>query len=143
MAEFRLATIADCEIIAQMEQSYIECAWSPRVISETITDEFSTIYLLTESDSVIGYGGIKTVLDEAEIYNVAVKNEYRRHGYGKQIVNKLIEHAASSGAKKIFLEVNEHNRPAVALYLACGFNKISERKNYYKSGSALILLKRV
>lgn len=143
MAEFRLATASDCDLIAQMEQSYIECAWSKQVIAQTLADELSAIYLLTEGDIVVGYGGIKTVLDEAEIYNVAVVSEYRRQGYGGKIVNKLVEHAAGKGAKKIFLEVSERNEPAVKLYGNCGFTKINERKNYYQSGNALILLKTV
>ena len=49
----------------------------------------------------------------------------------------------SRGAAEMFLEVNENNAPAIALYTSRGFEISRIRKNYYKSGNALVLRKRV
>ena len=143
MPEFRVATRGDSKLLAEMERKYIECPWSEEVILGTISDESSAIYILQSGDTAIGYGGVKTVLDTAEIYNIAVEKEHRRKGYGAAILDKLIEHAVSRGAAEMFLEVNENNAPAIALYTSRGFEISHIRKNYYKSGNALVLKKRV
>jgi len=44
----------------------------------------------------------------------------------------------------MFLEVDEHNRPAIRLYDRAGFHEISRRPNYYpaaggKAADALVL----
>jgi [ribosomal protein S18]-alanine N-acetyltransferase len=43
----------------------------------------------------------------------------------------------------VWLEVNEHNRAALALYKKMGFQKVGERPNYYGDGGAAILLTRI
>lgn len=139
MPEFRSATEADCNLIAEMESEYIECPWSVSVVKQTIADELSVIYLLCEGDEVLGYGGLKMALDTAEVYNIVVDEKHRRKGYGLLILNKLIEHAVERGACEMFLEVNENNVAALRLYTLRGFKISHMRKNYYKSGNALIL----
>lgn len=139
MPEFRRAEERDCEYIASLEAKYIECPWSVSVLKTTISDELSAIYLLVEGDEVLGYGGLKMALDTAEVYNMAVDEKHRRKGYGALILEKLIDHALSSGAREMFLEVNEHNEPAYNLYISHGFKISHVRKNYYKSGDALVM----
>ncbi|HEY1311549.1 MAG TPA: GNAT family N-acetyltransferase, partial [Pseudolabrys sp.] len=51
---------------------------------------------------------------------------------------------AAFGARTIFLEVDEHNKPAIRLYDRAGFHEISRRANYYltaeaKPAAALVL----
>ena len=136
---FRKATQADAAAIAQMEKRYIECPWSENVVRQTLADELSTIYLLCEGEKVIGYGGLKMVLDTAEIYKIAVHEEHRRKGCATEILQKLLAHAVVHGGKEVFLEVNENNVAACKLYMAHGFKISHMRKNYYTNGHALIL----
>ena len=139
MSEFSMATGGDIPQLAAMELRYIECPWSPAVLKETLRDELSHLYVLRDSDTIVGYGGFKMALDTAEIYNIVVHEAYRRKGYGKQIVAYLIDRAVELGAREIFLEVGEKNQAAIALYTECGFEIVSLRKNYYKSGGALVM----
>jgi ribosomal-protein-alanine N-acetyltransferase len=51
---------------------------------------------------------------------------------------------AGLGARAVFLEVDEHNKPAIKLYERAGFREISRRPNYYpltggKTATALVL----
>ena len=50
-------------------------------------------------------------------------------------INKL------KGVKEVFLEVRRSNLPAINLYKSNGYQKISERKNYYGNEDALIFKK--
>jgi ribosomal protein S18 acetylase RimI-like enzyme len=48
------------------------------------------------------------------------------------------------GARAVFLEVDEHNDPAIRLYHRAGFSEVSRRANYYpgpggKAAAALVL----
>lgn len=139
--EFRLASLADITVLEQMEQANLECPYSASVLEGTITDEQSKILLLTDGKKIIGYGGYKMIFDTAEVYNIVVGLEYRRMGYGKLILQHIIANAQAIGASEMFLEVNENNLPAINLYKLFGFSQISIRKNYYKTGNALIMKK--
>lgn len=139
MIEFRQATEKDVPLLAAWEEAYIECPWSARVLADTIADEASVIYLLTRDGTVLGYGGLKTIPPEAEVYNIVVEERARRQGLGRKILQKLLAHARAAGVRQIFLEVNARNDAALALYASCGFTCSRVRKNYYKSGDALVL----
>lgn len=141
--EIRRATAGDAATVAELERKYIECPWSENVVRQTIEDDLSVLYLLCEGETVVGYGGLKMALDTAEVYNIAVEEAYRRCGCGTRLLRKLIEHAAARGAREMFLEVHENNVAAVALYTAHGFTAVRLRKNYYKSGNAVIMRRRL
>ncbi len=143
MLKFRLAAYDDCVALSEMESKYIECPWSVSVLRQTVADELSAIYLLCDDVKIVGYGGLKMALDTAEVYNIVVDESCRRRGYGSLILEKLFEHATMHGAKEMFLEVNESNEPAMGLYISHGFKISHMRKNYYKSGNALILKREI
>ncbi len=141
MIQIRKAGEGDVARIAELEQKYIECPWSEAVVRQTLADELSTIYLLCDHETILGYGGLKMVLDTAEVYNIVVDETVRRRGYGSMALEKLLEHAIENGAREIFLEVGEHNEAALNLYTSHGFRISHMRKNYYKSGNAYIMRK--
>lgn len=138
---FRKATLGDAPRIAAWERAYIECPWSESVVRQTIEDPNSVIYLLYDGDEPVGYGGMRIVLDTAEVYNIAVDAAKRRRGYGARITRKLVDCAQKAGATEVLLEVSEHNEAARRCYETCGFSVLSVRKGYYASGNALVMRK--
>ncbi|MDE7395936.1 MAG: ribosomal protein S18-alanine N-acetyltransferase [Clostridiales bacterium] len=139
MLDWTRATATDVPLLAAMEKAYIECPWSEENLRQSLADENSAIYLLRVNGDVVGYGGVRTVYETAEVYNIAVHAAYRRKGYGTAILQKLEAHAKAQGANELLLEVNEQNEAAVRLYKKQGFTVLSVRKNYYKSGNALVM----
>ena len=56
------------------------------------------------------------VLDEANIINIGINNEYRGKGAGEELLKYLIKKVKEKNVSKIFLEVREENHIAVKLY---------------------------
>jgi ribosomal-protein-alanine N-acetyltransferase len=49
---------------------------------------------------------------------------------------------AALGVGRIFLEVEEGNRPALRLYARAGFTEVGRRPGYYAGGAAALVLRR-
>ena len=94
-----------------------------------------------ENGKTFGYCVYQILGDEAEILNIAVSPDLRKKGFGKAILEHILNDALKSGAKTVFLEVRESNAPAIGLYLSFGFEKFGTRKKYYISEDAILLRK--
>ena len=58
------------------------------------------------------------------ISRIIVKKEFRGQGYGKKLMNHIIEYAKREGYKELSLGVNLDNYIALKLYVELGFDKI-------------------
>lgn len=58
------------------------------------------------------------------ISRIIVKKEFRGKGYGKKLMNHIIEYAKREKYKELSLGVNLENYIALRLYVKLGFNKI-------------------
>ncbi len=80
-----------------------------------------------------------TAPDEAEILNLAVWPECRRHG----VATRLLESLLSAPSYSWFLEVRESNRAARSLYEKMGFREVGRRPSYYRdTGEAAVVMRR-
>lgn len=68
--------------------------------------------------------------DEIGIYAFGVLPEYRRRGYGRQILEEIIREIRTRSQKIIRLEVDTRNTVAINLYRSCGFG-IRTTYHYY------------
>ncbi|MBR4072971.1 MAG: ribosomal protein S18-alanine N-acetyltransferase [Clostridia bacterium] len=131
------------EQIAALEKICFSEPWS----AEGIMDSFKTgtVFLVAEKDKkVLGYVGVKPVIDEGYITNVAVFPEYRRLGVAKALLKRVDILAAEKGLSFVSLEVRVSNEPAINLYSSFGYKNEGERKNFYRNPTenALIMTKR-
>lgn len=76
---------------------------------------------------------------EAEILTLAVAPAARGRGLGRALVTAAARHAATMGANALFLEVEEGNAPALALYAGLGFLQVGRRTGYYEGRDARLL----
>lgn len=70
------------------------------------------------------------------IYSLAVKPEIRRHGVGQRLLDALLTGLRDRGVQRVYLEVEETNAPAIALYERSGFAKSGVMPDYYGAGNA-------
>ena len=135
----RRATADDVDTVYRLEQAYIECPWSREDIGAAIVGE-TYVYLI--ADDGAGYAGMQVLYEDAEITNIAVVPDRRGQGIGGALLDALIGEARGRGATRLLLEVNEQN-PAMRLYREKGFAPIATRKQYYKSGTAVVMAKNI
>ncbi len=105
--------------------------WTRQAFENELTNENACYVLLTEGETVIGYCAFWQAADSADITNIAVHPDYRRRGLGKKILEHTLKKATARGVKQMYLEVRVSNTAAQALYTACGFTRVGERKKYY------------
>lgn len=69
--------------------------------------------------------------DEAEILSIAIAAPARGRGHAGALLDRHLQGLAQAGVRAVFLEVEEGNRPALALYRRRGFAEIGRRQGYY------------
>lgn len=132
MVNIRLMDYSDVKQVSEIEKQTFTSPWSETSFKETIVRD-DTIYLTAyENEEIAGYCGLWQSLDEADITNVAVKEEYRGRHIAKAMLTKLIELGVSKGIETFMLEVRESNKNAIGLYLGLGFEVVGIRKSYYQ-----------
>ena len=129
--------------IAEMEIEYFSDPWSASAFYSELSNPLSTWLTATNGDMVIGYVGAQSVLDAADVMNVAVRAQFRRQGVAAQLLNALADHLKQKKIRFLTLEVRKSNDPAIQLYQKLGFGHIGTRPNYYRhpKEDALILQK--
>ena len=84
-----------------------------------------------DQHQIIGYIVARQTAGELHINNVAVRDQYRRRGFGALLLGQILDEARKKSGTKAFLEVRSGNLAAQALYQKCGFKAIATRPNYY------------
>jgi GNAT superfamily N-acetyltransferase len=59
--------------------------------------------------------------EDCWLEDLYVQEDARRSGLGRALVEAAVERARERGCRRIELDVNEDNAPALTLYEACGF----------------------
>jgi ribosomal-protein-alanine N-acetyltransferase len=86
----------------------------------------------TEMDpTIVGYGGMWRMYDEAHVTTIGVRRDLHHQGYGRIIFAGLVQAAYDMGAKWVTLEVRTSNENAMHMYEGFGFKVIGRRKGYY------------
>lgn len=90
------------------------------------------VFAAFRDEKIAGFLILSTVLDEAEILEVAVSENLRRCGLGSELMSEIFGWCVKNEISKIFLEVRESNFPALTYYKKFGFVENGLRKNYYR-----------
>ena len=61
--------------------------------------------------------------EDCWLEDLFVREEARRSGLGRALVDAAVERARERGCRRIELDVNSANAPALALYEECGFQR--------------------
>ena len=85
-------TEADCEKTGLLMKECFSVPWSVEGLKEMFHTEGYCSFLAKEEE-VIGYVGMKMVLDEADITNVAVLPSHRKMGIARKLLIQLLEEA--------------------------------------------------
>ena len=117
--------------IVEMEQLYFSDPWSVSAFQSELDNSLALWLVAVEGDRVLGYVGSQTVLGQADMMNLAVRQESRRQGVAHQLVERLIAELSKMEANILMLEVRVSNASAIAFYEKMGFVQVGRRPNYY------------
>ena len=105
----------------------------PRPISQ-IYDNVRDYHVIEYNGKIIGCGALHvTWADLAEIRAVALKDEFIGKGYGRRIVEKLIEEARSLEIEKVFVLTYQEK-----FFKKLGFAEIDKSELPHKSWSECV-----
>ena len=134
-------SIENLKSIKNVLASDFDNFWSYDVLEEELEcDNSYVIVAKVGENTIVGFAGLKVILDEADIMNIVVKKDFRHNGIGSVLLENLINHSKDLNLKTITLEVNENNLSAIRLYDKFSFDKLGIRKNYYDGKSDAIIM---
>lgn len=137
----RKAAIVDVELIKRLEIESKLSPWTVEDYYEELKREESVFLIIRCNSKFCGFllarliTNFQNDLPEtvAEIYNIAIEKEYRRHKLGTKILGRLIKEGTRNNLKKIFLEVRKSNTEAIKFYEKNKFIQSGIRKNFYSN----------
>ena len=122
----------DLPEVAAVELRSYAFPWSENIFRDCLRVGY-TCRALDLAGRVIGYGVMSVGAGEAHILNVCVRDEFRNLGFGRRLLEHLLERAAAAGVAEAFLEVRPSNLAAIRLYQRLGFEQIGIRRGYYQA----------
>jgi [ribosomal protein S18]-alanine N-acetyltransferase len=140
----RKATLSDVLSIARLEKLTFPEPLSESFIYDEITlNPFAYYVVYEENHEVIGYMGLRSVDEHAEVMNFAVLESHRHMGVGTAILDHVLTYLKQHHVSLLTLEVRKSNKGAQALYEKFGFKKSHIRKDYYITEDAVVYVKEV
>jgi ribosomal-protein-alanine N-acetyltransferase len=94
------------------------------------------------SKTLIGFILSRMAGGEAEILSIAIAQRQRGRGFARPLLHLHLRRLAGLGARAVFLEVDERNAAARALYRRAGFYDVGRRQGYYQTGASALVLRR-
>ena len=136
----RKMTCQDIPALLEVETDVFTTTWSEQAFLDEYNNPLTTYLLICEQQQVIGYAGFWLVVHEAQITNVAVKQNWQGLGLGRELMQALIKEARKQKAQSISLEVRASNLVAQNLYTSLGFQEVGIRPGYYLDNQENALL---
>jgi ribosomal-protein-alanine N-acetyltransferase len=104
------------------------------------------VYVGRSGGTLAGFVVSRVAADEAEILSIVIRKRFRKSGFGSRLMRFHQQKLVSRRIVSLFLEVEEGNMPALALYQRLGFERIGQRDAYYHkadgSTATAIVMKR-
>ncbi|MDH5180318.1 MAG: ribosomal protein S18-alanine N-acetyltransferase [Gammaproteobacteria bacterium] len=126
----RPMTIDDLDQVIAIETATYDFPWTRGIFHDCLQVGYCCWVIETAGD-IFAYGVMSVAADEAHILTIVVSEDARRQGFGKSILEHLLNIAQQRNASVVLLEVRPSNTAAVNLYYQTGFSEIGIRKDYY------------
>lgn len=123
---------ADLPEVLVIEAQAHPVPWTEGIFAEELERDWARLVVLKSAGgAVLGYSNYWLVHDEVHLLNIAVHQVHRSQGYGRQLLEHVLEFAIEHQCRFVTLEVRKSNEPALALYLRHGFTSVGVRPAYY------------
>ena len=118
--------------VLRLERASFSTPWTEWMFRAQLeVGDIAVNLVLVDGEEIIGYTTALTANDEIHLLSIAVLPGRRRLGYGRSLLDEVVERGMSKDGTRVFLEVREGNAGAMTFYSGAGFRVIGKRKKYY------------
>jgi len=132
----------DAAAIAKLHGASFKRGWGEDEFQTLLADRAVIAHRATIGAAPIGFILSRLAAGEAEILSVAIAPNWRGRGFARPLLDLHLRRLAGLGVRAVFLEVDEHNAPANALYRRAGFHQVGRRQGYYDGEATALVLRR-
>ncbi|WP_264924916.1 ribosomal protein S18-alanine N-acetyltransferase [Streptomyces sp. A012304] len=139
----------DIDPVLELEKGlFPEDAWSRGMfwseLAHSRGPEATRRYVVAErAGRVVGYAGLASSGDVADIQTIAVARDHWGTGLGGRLLTELLHAASTFECAEVMLECRVDNVRAQKLYERFGFEPIGFRRGYYQPGNVDALVMRL
>lgn len=128
----RPLAMKDAARIAAIHAQGFHHGWGVGEIEAMLADDAVIGLGVGRGRALEGFVLSRKAADEAEILTIAVATGARRSGLGVAVLLAHLSQLAGRGVRRLFLEVDEANAAARALYHSLDFAEVGRRDAYYR-----------
>ena len=131
---FRRMQVEDLDRVVHNETRSYAFPWTRGIFADCLGSGHEcwlAVRLGRKEDDIIGHGVLSVAAGEGHLLNVCVRRDQQGDGYGRALVEHMVDTARSREVGTLFLEVRPSNYIAAALYDSLGFVEVGVRKDYY------------
>jgi [ribosomal protein S18]-alanine N-acetyltransferase len=137
------ARMNDASALAAIHGISFARGWGEGEFERMLSERNTLAHAVRRGRAVIGFIISRIGGDEAEILSVALAPAERGRGIARDLLMIHLGYLAGLGVRTVFLEVEEANAAARALYRRAGFADVGRREGYYAAnGAAAIVMRR-
>lgn len=119
--------------IQRLQQACFGETWSDELWQKQMLSARTRIW--GPGDPIQGYALFSTLLDEAELLQIAIDPGCQGRGLAAELLRFAMVRLAQEGVSRLMLEVRSSNHRAIRLYQRLGFEQDGVRKDYYPTAT--------
>ncbi|MBU1664079.1 MAG: ribosomal protein S18-alanine N-acetyltransferase [Gammaproteobacteria bacterium] len=127
---FRPMRSEDLDALIKIERASYPYPWTLINFRDCLDSGYSC-WVGEVEGALAGYWILMMAVGEGHILNCCIAPAWQGRGFGRSLVEDLIDTAREHGTETLYLEVRPSNTRAVNLYQRIGFESIALRRNYY------------
>jgi [ribosomal protein S18]-alanine N-acetyltransferase len=124
----------DAHELADLHARCFGRGWGADEFERLLIDPAVSAQRLDTGRRTVGFILSRLAADEGEILSVGVDPAERGSGHGRTLLDHHLRRLAGLGIRRLFLEVEAENEPALKLYRKAGFREVGRRPAYYGKG---------
>jgi [ribosomal protein S18]-alanine N-acetyltransferase len=132
----------DAAAIAALHTASFQRGWGEDEVYRLLIEKTVVAHRAMAGKTLVGFILSRLAAGEAEILSIAITARQRGRGFARPLLDLHLRRLAGLGARTVFLEVDERNAAARALYRRAGFYDVGRRQGYYQSGASALVLRR-
>lgn len=110
--------------VLEIERQSFDSPWDAKDLSGCLAEKNVICMVVEVEGRIIGFFIFACCKGHIDIYNLAVAPEYRRHGIGRMIVERLKTKLGQQGRHRLLVTISEWNLAAQIFYRSCGFRAV-------------------